>query len=266
VTVVAGSSGRSSPHVLLLYRDEKHRQARILSWVRQGLAGGEKILYATVPDDPLLPTLTHGDADAVPLSREGQISVVPSEELFPGMRQAELVDSALGEGYPAVRLSARADVGLDRTPTEQYLAVDELTDELCASLPVTALCQLDAGSASQATLAAVIDTHSGGVEDAQMRLHRRDNRVVLSGEVDFSSADLLTRALRSCSRPHGGQSVVVDLSELTVIDVAGFRALVVGTGELREAGGTVVLTGLSEHRRKVVSLLRIDLLPGVELS
>lgn len=266
MTVVAGSREGTSPHVLLLYRDERHRQARLLSWVQQGLSRGEKVLYATVPDDPLLPLLTNGDVTSVPPLRHGQISVVPSQELFPRAKQAELVGLALDEGYPAVRLSARADVALAAGGLEEYQAVDALTDELCASRPVTALCQLDPGSVSDTTLATVMDTHSGGVEHAQMRLRRQGDRVVLSGEVDFTSADLLARALASFCRRTAGRAVVLDLSELTFIDVAGCRALASGTDELRRAGGRLVVHEAGGHLGKVLHLLAIDELAGVELA
>jgi anti-anti-sigma factor len=192
--------------------------------------------------------------------------VLSSQEIFPGGRQAELVHRALDEGYPGVRLSARADAGLRDSRLEDYQAVDQLTDALCARLPVTALCQLDAGSASDETVTAVIESHSG-VEDAQMRLRRRDDQVlVLSGEVDFSSAEVLTQALRSFCRPHAVSAAVVDLSELSFVDMAGCRALVTGTEQLRKAGGSVTITGGSSHLRRVLTLLGVDRLPGLELS
>jgi anti-anti-sigma factor len=266
VTVADGPTTEASPHVLLLYRDERHRQARVVSWVRDGLVHGEKILYSTVPGDPLVADLDRAKTDGVPTPRPGQLTVLSSQEIFPGARQAELVHRALDEGYPGVRLSARADAGLRDSRLEEYKAVDRLTDSLCASLPVTALCQLDARSASDETLTAVIESHSG-VEDAQMRLRRRDDQVlVLSGEVDFSSAEILSRALRSLCRSEAASAVVVDLSELSFVDMAGCRALVSGTDELRSGGGGVTLTGVSSHLRRVLTLLGVDRLPGLELS
>lgn len=266
VTVLDGPSVGSPGHVLLLYRDERHRQARLLSWVEQGLARGEKVVYSTVADDPLLPSLSAGDVGSGSPLREGQLTVVPSEELFPGQRQAELVGQALEEGYPAVRLSARAEVALREARLEEYRAVDQLTDELCATQPLTALCQLAEGAADDDTLRTVLDSHSGGVEDAQMRLRRCDGELVLSGEVDFTSADLLARALGSLCRPDAAGRAVLDLSELTFIDVAGCRALALGTESLRRGGGTVVVRGAVGHLGKVLRMLRIDELAGMELA
>jgi anti-anti-sigma factor len=256
----------SSPHVLLLFHDEAHRQARVASWVQQGLARGEKILYSSVPDDPLVPALALRTGDAQPVRREGQISVVPSEDVFPEGRQSELIRSALDEGYSAVRLTARADAGLSDMSLDEYRVVDELTDELCTSLPVTALCQLDAASASAATLSAVIGMHSGVIEDIQMRVRRRGHRLDLSGEVDSSSAGVLVEALRSACRLETGRGTVIDLSELTFIDASGCRALAVGTEEHRRTGGSVTIRGASGHIQKVLSLLGVDRLAEMALS
>jgi anti-anti-sigma factor len=263
VTVAGAPSGG---HALLLYRVETQRQARVVSWVRQGLVRGEKILYSTVPGDPLVDVLNGVVAHDGATPRPGQLTVLASQELFPGARQGELVHRALEEGYPGVRLSARADVGLRDTRSEAYRTIDQLTDELCATLPVTALCQLDAASADDATLTTVLETHSV-VEDDQMRLRRGDDRVVvLAGEVDSSSADLLTRALRRLVRPQADAAAVLDLSGLSFVDVAGCRALVVGTEELRSSGGSVRLTRATDQISKVLTLLGVDRLPGVELS
>jgi anti-anti-sigma factor len=62
-----------------------------------------------------------------------------------------------------------------------------------------------------------------------------------------------------------GPATIIDLSGLTFADVAGCRALAAGTEELRRAGGTVCLVGVSGHLRKVLSLLGTDQLPGFDV-
>jgi anti-anti-sigma factor len=265
MTSAGSPGGDSSSHVLLLFRKELQRQARVVSWVRQGLSRGEKILYSAVPGDTLVPALRNGGRDAAVALHKGQLAFVPDTDFFPGGKQAELVHRALDEGYSAVRLSARADAALRRASLEDYEAIDLMMDELCASLPVAALCQLDAGSASTRILRGLIDSHTGVVEDHQMRLHRRGGQVVLAGEVDFSSAEVLTEALRSLCRLQSTASTVIDLSELTFVDASGCRALVIGTEELRRAGGGVSIRGASVHIRKVMALLGMYALPRIEL-
>jgi len=265
VTVVGGPLGDPSSHVLLLYRHEIHRQARVVSWVRQGLVRGEKILYSTVPGDTLVPALRTGRRDAALALRQGQLSFVPATDFFPGARQAELVSRAFDEGYPAVRLSARADAALEDETLEEYQAIDHVMDDLCATLPVSALCQLDAAGADAEVLTSLIDSHSGIIEEAQLRLRRRGGHVVLSGEVDFSNASLLAQALRSVCGAEPASATAIDLSELTFVDVSGCRALAVGTDAHRRRGGTVTVSGVPAHLLKVLALLGMDRLPGVEL-
>ena len=249
----------------MLYRREIHRQARVVSWVRQGLARGEKILYSAVPGDTLVPALRAGGGEAALALRQGQLTFVPAVEFFPGARQAEFVHEALGEGYPAVRLSARADAALSHESLDSYQAIDLLMDELCLTLPVSALCQLDSGGASPETLTSLIDSHSGVIEDAQMRVRRREGEVILSGEVDFGSAPILTEALSCACRVEAAPMTVIDLSELTFIDVSGCRALVEGTDDLRRAGASVTFRGVGVHIRKVMYLLGMHRLAGIEV-
>jgi len=266
MTSAATPTTPSSSHVLHTFRQELHRQARVVSWVREGLRRGEKILYSTLPDDTLVPALRTGARDAAVALRQGQLAFIPDTDFFPGGRQAELVQQALDEGYTAVRLSARADAALSRASLEDYLATDLMMDQLCASLPVAALCQIDATAVSTRILMSVIGGHAGEVENADMRLHRREGQGVLSGEVDFSSAEVLTEALRCLCRVEPADPTVIDLGQLTFLDVSGCRALVAGTDELRRDGGNVTLRHASREVRRVMGLLGMDRLPGIELS
>lgn len=67
-------------------------------------------------------------------------------------------------------------------------------------------------------------------------------------------------------RPGHGAEMLLDLAELAFIDVAGCRALVTGTEAMRADGGRVFLRGVNWHVRKVMALLGIDRLPGLELA
>jgi len=267
VTLMAGPGKDWDSHLLLLYRDEDHRQASVGSWIQRGLDRGEKVFYSTAPDDPAsmseLQPGTDGVARAV---RQGQFTFIPLEELFPGAAQPAMVRAALAEGYPGVRFSAQANAALGSVGDEDYQAIDHLMDELCARLPVSALCQYNAARNDGRTLATVIDCHPDAVRDAQMRLRRLEDRVALAGAVDLGSAEVLAHALHRICQLDGSSEVVLDLSELTFVDVAGCRALVTGTDGLRRAGGTVICRGASGHIGKVMSLLGLDRLHGMALA
>ena len=251
-------------HLLLLYCDEGHRQASVGSWIQRGLDRGDKVFYSTASSDPAtMPELrpeTDGLTRAV---RDGQFTVIPLEDLFPGARQGALVRAALAEGYPGVRFSTHANAALGAVGDEDYQAIDRLVDELCARLPVSALCQYDAARNDARTLATVIESHPDSLRDARMRLRRVGDRVVLAGEVDLGSAEVLTHALHRICQLQGPREIVLDLSEVTFVDVAGCRALVTGTDGLRRAGGTVYCRGADGHIGRVMSLLGLDRLRGM---
>lgn len=275
MTVGGGRGSGGGPHVLLLYRDQSGRQANVVSWVKGGLDRGEKILYSTPSGDGASAReLGQGDPDMARAMRAGQFTFLPLEEFLPPTGQATLVRRALDEGYPGVRMSAYANAAISYLGEHEYQAFDRRMEELCASLPVSALCQYDAGSAASerpgpvtagTTMTTVIDSHEV-LHDARMRLRRHGERITVSGEVDVASADVLAPALQRICRLEDASGVVLDLSELSFIDVVGCRALVVGTDELRRKGGTVTCRGVRSPTRQLMSWVGLDRLRGVELA
>ena len=271
MTVAVGPEVGWAPHTLLIHRDESHRRASVGAWVQRGLQRGERIFYATVAGDTHLGVdLSPGGVDVPRAVRDGQLTFVPSEEFFPGAQQATLVRRALAEGYPGVRLSARADPAIREVGAEQFQVIDQVMDELCATLPVSVLCQYDAvaatGTADAAGLTTAVDNHLEAFQDGQMRVQHRGDRVSVGGEVDLVSADVLAHALRRMYRPGHSSEMVLDLADMAFVDVAGCRALVTGTEALRDDGGRVFLRGISVHVGKVMALLGIDRQPGMDLA
>jgi anti-anti-sigma factor len=51
------------------------------------------------------------------------------------------------------------------------------------------------------------------------------------------------------------KAIVVDLTELDFMDVAGFRALLRGTEQWRGRGGTLVLTGAHGNVRHMIDVI-----------
>jgi hypothetical protein len=66
-------------HVLLLYRDEPHRQDSVASWVQRGLERGEQIVYTHAPSDSvLLSNLAERGVDVDMAMRVGQLTLLRS--------------------------------------------------------------------------------------------------------------------------------------------------------------------------------------------
>jgi anti-anti-sigma factor len=270
VTLAAGPSEQWDSHLLLLYRDQRDQVTSVASWVRRGLERGDKIFYSTVPgQDASMPVLTSaleasGDGVARAM-RDGQFVSIPLDELFPGARQPALTRGALAEGYSGVRFSAQANAALRSVGEAAYKAIDRLMDELCASSPVSVLCQYDAAGSTGTTLRTVLDSHPDAVLNAQMRLRRLGDRVVVVGEVDFGSAEVLASALHRSLELDRLSELVLDVAALTFVDGAACRAVVTGTSGFRRAGGTVFVRGTAGHVHKVMMLAGMDRLPGIVL-
>ena len=263
----AGQRGSARDgHHLLLFRDDLHRMARVVDWVRRGLDEGEKVLYTQLPGDTsLFRGLTESGVDVDRVIDEGRLSVLPLEEFYPADGQAGLVQRQLDEGFPAVRLSATADAALSYLSPDQYHVIEQAMDQLCASLPVSALCQYAAQSTTETMLASTVETHPSAVDDPNLRYRRLDNRISLAGEMDASSVALVELELAKVSPPVDGDALTLDLSALRFIGVAGCRALLLGTEALRTDGVTVFLEDAQPHVRNTMELLGVGRMSRVFL-
>lgn len=246
-------------HLLLLYRDEDRRRDCVASWVQRGLEQGEKVLYTQLPGDTsLLSALARRGVDVTQAAAEGRFSILPVDEFYPEQGQAGLVDRALQDGYPGVRLSAEANVALALVSEGAYQVFERRMDELCRSRPVSAMCQYDGRRAPADRLPGALETHPDAVRDENVRLHREGGRLHVDGEVDASSAALVEAYVERVCRRERSDSLTVDLSQLTFLDVEGCRALVVGTGRLRDAGGTLFLERARPHVLRTMTLLGVE--------
>ena len=254
-------------HLLLLYQEESDRRDGIAPWIQRGLDRGEKILLAQVPGDTAtLPWLTQRGVDISMAAGRGQFSVLPVKEFYPPEGQAALVERALGEGYPGVRLAAHANAALSHLAEDGYRAADRRLDELCRRLPVSGLCQCDTGRITAEFLGSVIDSHPDALLERWLRLRRSADLIVAAGEIDLRSASTVARWLRRACPPEPSSELVIELSELTFLDLAGCRALIHGTAEFRAKGGVVFLQGLRGHTGRVVRLCEVDRIAGVALE
>lgn len=80
--------------------------------------------------------------------------------------------------------------------------------------------------------------------------------VQLEGELDAYSAGDLHNALREVEA--GCTNLVIDLSGLTFLDCAGLHQIVEADRRVRERGGRLVLTNVSNAVRRVFKLTRLD--------
>jgi anti-anti-sigma factor len=260
VTESSGDAGWEwDGHLLLRFRDERHRQASVAAWVQRGLTRGEKVLCTSPPGDTsLLTSLAQRGVDVARATGEGRLRVMRIDEFYPEDGQRQLVVSALDEGFPGVRLSAQANAALSFLSRSRHEQVESVMNGLCTSLPASAMCQYAARRTVGDSLASAVEHHPEGVRDDHARLRRRGDRLHLAGDLDVTSAELVRLGLERAARDQTESCLTIDLSELGFIDVEGCRALVLGTDTFRTAGGTVFLQDAQPRVRRAMTLLGVE--------
>jgi anti-anti-sigma factor len=159
----------------------------------------------------------------------------------------------------------------------EFRRVEREMDDLCETRPVMLLCHLHSGTQGGETLSpaldAFVDAHADELRSPSLTMHRTTDGVRLRGEVDLDSCGLVeTVVARAAQDTHAGghlsrdAALVLDLSELGFLDVAGYRALRSGTEQWRERGGTILLTGAGGAVRRVLELVGVGADGDVRLA
>jgi anti-anti-sigma factor len=99
--------------------------------------------------------------------------------------------------------------------------------------------------------------------DRQLRVVRtaRPRGIRLDGEVDLANVEIVRQSLRAAARE--GAEVVVDVTWLAFIDVAGLRVVVETAAEFAESGGHLVLVGASRQLLRILRLCGWDTATGL---
>jgi anti-anti-sigma factor len=268
--VAEGGRAVSTPswdgHLLLLHHTEADRLTRLAEWVLCGLDRGEKVIYADGGDaagSSIVGHLRGQGIDVAAARAEGRFELLPLAAFYP----SEVVDRALDEGFPAVRMSAEAAAVLSVLEPAEYRDVEQNMDRLCRTGPVSALCQYPR-STSAPTLRAVVSAHPHGVREPGFSASAGRFGLALHGEVDLANADVLAAvlaaALLAAMSAPGGE-VRLDLAALEFIDVAACRAISDASRIFRETGRRLLLVDARRPVERMMGVLGLGDLPGMEL-
>ncbi len=80
----------------------------------------------------------------------------------------------------------------------------------------------------------------------------------LQGAVAMRTVPGIRKALLGVARKSGIKEIRIDFSRVTMLDTAGVAMLVEIWRGLARRGGTLRLTGLSEHARRLIQLARLE--------
>lgn len=265
---VAGSVGGLgvSDHVCWTFgSDEEYRDFRdaALYFAADGMALRQRLVYVSErrADDVLSDLRSLGDPDA--LRRNGALVVQQVADVYPGGgpitdAEAQLtafdeaVRQAMTDGFSGVRVVAEVSALVcEPAWCDTHAAWEQLADRyMAAPHPLAALCGYDqriVGCAGASVLASVHPVRHD--DTATFSVFADDGAVCLEGEVDAFQVPLLERALAAVPDAPGGEPLVVDLSELAFIDVAGTSVLA------RHVAGRVA-GGAEVHVRRARPLVR----------
>src|SRR3954453_17530478 len=239
---------RPGDHVFWTFDGPSEFSAVVLSYLDEGRRLGEQLLLTGASRVPLLDALASlPERDEMLAS--GQLEVRCMTELVDparGVGPVEGVESyrsevaaALGRGRTGLRVAADVTTLAQRGPVErrQLHVYERLADEMAATVALTALCLFDSSLDEDVLRPLAVlhpDQHHGGRETLGC-LCGRGPWLSLRGEVDFSIADAVLRALVDLARGAPGE-VVLDLADLEFLDVAGARMLASAVRLLGEVG------------------------------
>ena len=260
-------------HLLLLHRTDRDRRAAVANWVTRGLERGERVVYilpASAPAEherlaPLERLLRRRGNDMGEAVERGQLQVLrASPDVYTVDGQLEIIEQALQDGFPAVRISAQAETAHALVSLEEHAVLERAMDQICQSKPVSALCQYTADLAPM-MLHAVCGMHSHGVLEPQLCARTTGSGIILAGEVDLANRGVLRSAMQSAVRHDRGE-LSVDLSRLRFLDAGGARTLLSTTEDYRVQGGRLHIHGARRSVRRVLEILDLNHFPGIALE
>jgi anti-anti-sigma factor len=239
---------RPGDHVCWTFADTADFSAAVLPFLDEGRRRGEQLLIIGSSRPELLQILSPLPGRDELLA-SGQLRVQSTAGMYASggtllpTEQVAAYRSLVGEALERGRTGLR--VAADVTPLalpgpdarRQLHIYEQLADAMMGTVAMTALCLYDASLGAEALGPVTLlhpDQHSGDQEPLA-HLSGRNPSLSLHGEVDVTQADGLFRALVDVAGGTPGE-VVLDLSDLRFLDVAGARALARAADVLRGSG------------------------------
>lgn len=255
-------------HICLTYADPGDFRQRMLEFLTDGVALGQRIQYAGSVSTEELRSDLNGLDDLDGLIKRGAAHLVSTaastgSRVGPDARDrvaryAASTNEALAAGFTGLRgVAERTALILTEKDRVICAQTEYLTDQFMTANPLSSMCayRLDKGNAEPAAEMACMHPLVRD-ELAPFRLYARGGGILaLAGEIDYACADLFDKALQRVLMLPGLRELAVDASELTFIDHRGLLALDRHAGAL---GVTVVLRGLSSTAVHVAELLGLS--------
>jgi ABC-type transporter Mla MlaB component len=228
-------------HICWVFESDEDLQTAAVAFLDDGLRRGESLLYVGDAEDEAelrsqLATL--GDVDR--LIADGTLRVQMARALYVPARRSDaaaqveayrtMTDDALSSGHTGLRVAADATCLVsDDDQRRTFMAYEIAVDRYIANAPMTAMCAYDhrALGDAAADLACVHrrwrtpDTSC----DPRFSLYAVGQRLIITGDIDFSSSARLAVALDAAAIATPGAELAIDLTGLSFIDLKGVAVL-----------------------------------------
>jgi anti-anti-sigma regulatory factor len=234
----------ANDHACLTFGETEELFDLTAAFIRDGLAGGLKVLWLTdsAPRHAATQLSRRGIAIESALA-EGQMTALACEDYLLSAQAfaagyamswlSEQVVACTDAGFPGLRVAL--DMSWALRPIAGVEQLPDFEDGVAAVLAETAasvLCQYDRERFDPVTLASVAGRHNRSVaaatyyQDAVLRICRQyaPPGIRLAGEIDFHAEEPLALALAEALRIDG--DITINMANLTFIDVSSMRMIV----------------------------------------
>lgn len=159
-------------HLCCFYETEEERRAMLTPFLRQGLEGGEKVLYIVDAhtSENVLRYLRDDGLETEPYLARRQLNILTADECY--MRDGSFdpdrtiallraeTERAVGEGYAALRVTGEMTCLLREPPmAEQLIEYEAKLNEFFQGSQCLAICQYDRRRFGPALLLEILTTH-----------------------------------------------------------------------------------------------------------
>jgi anti-anti-sigma factor len=252
---------------LLLHGSEPERLSSLAAWIYRGLDRGDKVVYAELPraaGESVLDVPDGPGGHFAAAVADGRLAALPLERFYPQGDQEEIVEQALAEGFPSVRLAAEFSAAWGTESLSAHLDIERTVDRLCRNRSVSALCQYEHSTTDRTMLRELVAVHQDRLRASALSMAASSHGLVLDGEIDRGNADVFAIVVHLASAFEVG-TVRLDLAALEFMDVAACRELLYASRAFRQAGGRVVLVAPRAPVDLTLRLLGVDQVAGIDL-
>ncbi len=261
-------------HLCAFYKAEDQLERVAGTFVRAGIAAGDRVLYVSSVGDPapICDALETRGVDSQRALETGQLMFRCSDEVYGTGGRIDLDELAEGfreagrrarsEGFPGLRVAAEMGSFLRLLGSiDQLLAWERFATQLQAEEGITSVCQYDLADLSAEDAALLDNEHAGrspfeaAVPMASFTATREPFGLSVAGEVDVSNRKVFARALTACA--DGRSSFSIDVEQLEFADV-GFLEVIFGLARQLPPDGVIRIPNASKRLRRLIEVAGLE--------